>query len=591
MNDLLAGGRVGPSSSAPSRHKHGFFMRLCTANPFYAISAVLVFVGLRVSFNTQAAVFPSWALLAGLAGYTLLLAGMAVLLVRFGNVWDDIRTLLVLVVLMFLVISVAFDEIFSRDPTQGVACCLGGLAFAVVLSEALLRGLRLSLPAWFRLPYHLALGLFFLYPAAISPLLRSPTDPALLWALFGFSPAAGLVALTLIPAIRRGRDYVRDNGSPWPWPLYPWVLFGVLGFGACARSYYLCLSAQYSSYPDRYDSLLSSIFGTYFLVPFFLGVNVLLLEAGMVTRNARLRNLALVMPAALVALTLVGHQPFPVYRKFLDLFVGGIGGTPAYVTLIAVAVFYAVAALRRVPHAWDGLTATFVALGVVGPGTLTLDRIDVLHPAPMAIAGLLQLALALRRGGSSRALLATAGLAVALMSSGIAAGWTPPIRTVVAYHIAIAATMILGAVYDDPLARVLRPLGALLLLAASQMAIFGDPDLGPQVGPGAIRMYPVVLGVIALTYGRFFRSVPYLAAACFSLLGGLVVVSWRGYGALRRLIAGLDQIAWGLLSFGVAAVISLWKAGAIRAWSDRRRGDRLAAATKPYPPEGLGEPL
>src|ERR1700748_1746586 len=108
MDDLRAGAGL-----PPSFRRRGFFLRLCTANPFYAISAVLVFVGLRASFDvgTATADFPSWSLLAALAGYTLLLGGMAALLARFGNVWDDIRTLLLLVVLMFLVISVAFDEI------------------------------------------------------------------------------------------------------------------------------------------------------------------------------------------------------------------------------------------------------------------------------------------------------------------------------------------------------------------------------------------------------------------------------------------------------------------------------------------------
>ena len=76
MNDLRAGGRLVPSTSDRSGRSRGLVFRVCTANPFYAISAVLVFVGLRISFNTQATIFPSWALLAGLAGYTLLLAGM-----------------------------------------------------------------------------------------------------------------------------------------------------------------------------------------------------------------------------------------------------------------------------------------------------------------------------------------------------------------------------------------------------------------------------------------------------------------------------------------------------------------------------------
>lgn len=190
---------------------------VCTSNPFYVLSALLVCLGLWVSFGGRDGAAPSYALLSGMAGYTLLLAATAVLLVRLVGVWDDVRTVMLLVVLMSLATSVTFDEVLARAPARGVACYLGGLAFAVAVSEGMLRGTRLRMPAAFRGPYHLALGLFFLYPAALTPLLDRPRGEALAWALFGFTPAASLVALTLIPAARRGRDYVRDNGSPWRW--------------------------------------------------------------------------------------------------------------------------------------------------------------------------------------------------------------------------------------------------------------------------------------------------------------------------------------------------------------------------------------
>ena len=99
----------------------------------------------------------TWSLMSGLAGYTLLLAITACLLVRFGNVWDDVRTVLLLVVLMFLATSVTFDDVLVNHPERGAVCCLGGLLFAVVVSEGLLRGTRLQLPAGFRLPYYLIL--------------------------------------------------------------------------------------------------------------------------------------------------------------------------------------------------------------------------------------------------------------------------------------------------------------------------------------------------------------------------------------------------------------------------------------------------
>src|SRR5207249_6961936 len=122
-----------------------------TNNPFYVLSAGLFLVGLRISFGAQA-LDEVWALMLGMAGYTLLLVLTACLLVRFGNVWDDVRTVLLLVVLMFLATSVTFDEVLVLNPARGFACSLVGLAFAAAVSEGLLRGMRLPLPAWFRAP-------------------------------------------------------------------------------------------------------------------------------------------------------------------------------------------------------------------------------------------------------------------------------------------------------------------------------------------------------------------------------------------------------------------------------------------------------
>jgi len=170
---------------------------LYTKNPFYVLSADLVFIGLRMSFDTSGRTVETGALMFALLGYTLLLASTAFLLIRVGRVWDDARTILLLVVAMFLAISVTFDETLAGNPQLGRACFLGGLVFAVFLSEGLLRGIRLRLAPLYHVPYLLILCLFFLYPLVLTPYLRDPESPALQWLLFGFSPLAGLAFLTL----------------------------------------------------------------------------------------------------------------------------------------------------------------------------------------------------------------------------------------------------------------------------------------------------------------------------------------------------------------------------------------------------------
>ena len=68
----------------------------------------------------------------------MLLAATAYLLVHHANVWDDARTVLLLVVLMFLATSVTFDRVLVFMPRHGAACNVVGLVFAAVVSEGVI---------------------------------------------------------------------------------------------------------------------------------------------------------------------------------------------------------------------------------------------------------------------------------------------------------------------------------------------------------------------------------------------------------------------------------------------------------------------
>ena len=556
-----------PAPGVLGRPMRGLLRRIGTSNPFYLLSALLVCVGLRMSFDPHANILKTWALLGGMAGYTLLLAAAACLLVRFGNVWEDIRTILLLVVLMLLSISVTFDGVLALDLRQGVACYLAGLAFAIAVSEGLLRAMRFRLPIGYRLPYFLFLALFFLYPVALSPLLRRPTSPVLQWALFGFSPVAGLLALTLLPAIRRGPAYLAKNGTPWRWPYYPWSLFVFLGLGVCARAYYLCWSMHRLEAPY----LFGNIFGPYFLVPFLLAVAVLLLELGLVARNRTLTYLALNLPAALVGLTLLGHRPEPVYQRFLGLFQAGLGGSPLYLAILCAAAFFAYAALRRVPLAAGMLSFAVASLAIVGPGTVTLAGLVEPRGWPLLLVGAFQAALALRRRNSGWWLVAAACL---VAGSTFAAGGSLSTtgRELLAFHLATAAAMAIGAAFNDDLGRLLRGAGAAMLLLAGAAATLGRPDSVAGVPPALIRAYPLMLAGIAAGYGLMIGHRAYLAAAAAGLGCWLTVAGWGIYGLMRRHVAGLDHITLGLTSLALAMIISLMKAGALQRWLARRQG-------------------
>ncbi len=553
----LSDARISALEPSLADSSRGLIRWVSCNNPFYAISALLVCLGLWVSFGGHEQAAQTWALMAGMTSYTLLLAVTACLLVRFLGVWDDVRTVMLLTVLMFLATSVTFDEVLAVAPERGIACFVGGLAFAVTVSEAMLHGARLVLPLAFRLPYLLLLALFFLYPVALVPLLERSWNTELEWALFGFSPAAGIVAVTLLPAVRRGRDYVRDNGSPWPWAWYPWSLFGVLGFGVMARTALLCWSMHHLELRGTEPY----IFGPYFLVPFLFGVMILLLEIGLVERNRTVMRVALAMPAILATLAAVGHRSEAVYQAFLTQFTSTLGGTPFYLTLVASAGIYVYAWSRRVPLAAGALTVVLLSLAFVEPATRDLDGLVSPRPLPLVAVAILQLALAALRHSSWRCLFGASCLIAAGMVGQIN-GAPLPYRVPVGFHMVLLTLLTLGSVFDDALGRWLRN-------AAAALAILGclTVMVGWTAGVGASQtswvpwVYPPVLCLVLGAYGRVLGHRASLAAAGLILASWLIWTGWRGYRSARQLIAGLDYIALGMLSFALAWLTSLVKGG------------------------------
>ncbi len=554
----------------------GLVRLVCTSNPFYVLSAGLFLAGLWASFGGQSREIDTWALMAGLAGYALLLAVTACLLVRFAGVWDDVRTVLLLVVLMFLATSVTFDEVLVSNPERGLACFVGGLLFAVALSEGVIRGIRLSLPALFRGPYYLVLALFFLYPLALGTLPANPHSEELTWGLFGFSPAAGLVFLTLLPAIRRGPAYVRDNGSPWRWPFYPWALFVVLGLAVPARAFLLCWSMHV---PE--GGLDRIVFGPYFLVPFGLAIAVLLLEAGLVSSRPWALRLAVAAPAGLVVLAVVGHRPDPIYQGFLEGLADRLGAGPLYLTLLASASFYAYAALRRTPLAAEALTATLVALAVA-PAGLEPGELAAPRPLPILAAGMLQFGLGLRRRHSWRCLLGGACVVGAVVLA-LPEEIDPALRAPIAFHLALIALFLVGAEFDDALGRALRVGGGALVLLACLAATFGSFEDAEGVAPWALIVYPLVLAAALAAYGLVLGHRPSLSLSALALACWLGAVGWQGYAVLREVVTGLDHMVLGLVLLGLAVLVSLAKSGALSRWV-AARGWGLA-------PDGRRAPL
>ncbi len=548
--DHGSGEATRPLLARPAR---GFARFLYSSNPFYILSADLVFVGLRISFGSNGPASYSWALALGLAGYTLLLATTACFLIRVGKLWDDLRSLLLLIVMMFLAMAMSFDDTMAADPRRGSLRYLAGFSFAVVVTEVVLRTIRLRLAGWYRAAYYAILALVFLYPIALGPVLSQPESPRLQWALFGFSPLAALVLLLLVPAARGGAAYVAKNGSPWRWPLFPWSLFFVMAGGVGVRSYALCVSFHYVG-GSR------TIFGPYFLVPIGLALALIWLEIGLAARRRGVMVAASMMPLALAFLATTGYRYEPVYLHFLDLFRETLGGSPFFLSLVAAAAFHAYAVARRVPLAWELLAVDLVALAAVGPRTFALHEMAVVRPLPLAAAGLVLGAVAWRGRHSGRAAVA-AGLFVAAITQGCAEVWPNADSTAIALHALIAALMTFGAFFDDWLGRFAQAWACVALLGLSVAAAVHVPLIDNSLPVNLAPWYPLCVMAVTAAYGLLARDRRFLAIA------GTALVAWAGhsglqsYQQLRRVLTGLDQIFLGLLFFLIAAAISLRKAG------------------------------
>jgi hypothetical protein len=378
------------SSSAGDAAPRTLLQWVSTSNPLYVVSAGLFLFGLRISFGDPDNDTDNWALASGLAFYTTLLAAAAVLLVRFAGIWNDVRTVLLLVVLMFLATSVTFDELLVMNPARGLALNLCGLGFAIALSEGILRAIRLKLPTGFKWPYLLMLTLFFLYPAWLASLARDPRSETLQWSLFAFASVAGAVFLTLLPAVCCGPEYVSDNGSPWPWPFHPWSLFVFLAFAVVGRSFLVCKSFHLLDG----QRITDTIFAPYFLVPFGFALAVLVLELGIVAKHRGTQWVALGMPAAFLLMAGIVNRDGPA-EEFLTLFMDGTYASPLFLTLVGGCGFTLYAWVRGVALATEALSAGLAAFACVTPETVTLADASVVRPewlvAPVVLQGVLGL--------------------------------------------------------------------------------------------------------------------------------------------------------------------------------------------------------
>jgi hypothetical protein len=529
---------------------------LYTQNPFYLIGTLLVLFGVQQCMGREPSLATSGQLVVVLGVYTLVLAAVAAIVIRCGQVWDDARTILLVIVLLFFMLSTSLDFhlLFTLEaPWPGTMLLAGGFVFSMLVSEAILRGLRIGLAPAYRGPYYLILALLFAYPVALGWMNYHSYYRSVTWALFGFPWAAAAALLTLVPAAQAPPWREPKTGTPWRWPFYPWSLFVYLTIGLAIRSWWLTIAFEPAKGPDAY-------FRPYFLVPLILAWAMLVLEIGLARRSRGAIAAALMLPLIALVMGFPGPAQNPVETAFLERLVSAIG-SPPQIAVAGSLLFYGYAWSRGV-RAGEGFALGCGLLASV-IGRDTLDWSSFADPNPLvlaAIAGAL-IALAFQRQSTWRALaagtLVTAGLG---MGGGTFDGdgiqfWR--------WHAPPLALVAIAVSFNDELARSLRAAAWRVVPALGLIAACVYPWTMPGLEPAAMAGYPALLLVASIGLWLRERRTPLLVATLATLVANLLGHVRQTYILLEQtaLAGGLPWLAIGGSVVACAFAISLFKTG------------------------------
>lgn len=539
-------------STAPSRAP--WLAWLYAGNPFYAISAVLMLYGIRSAYaEAEIGLINSWIMMGVLAGYTLVLAGIAVSIIRWGHVWDDARSLLVLLLLLFLAISISLDDLLNNADSipAATAFMLFGFIGSTLVSEMVLRGARIRLGFGYRAPFYLLLALFYVFPWMCSPVLRPQSAATLEWLIFLFPTLAAGLFLLLLPAVRRGSAYAANNGTPWLWPWFPWTIFAVLAAAVGLRSFVLAMTygpeGAIWSGPGFKSINFETIFGPYFLIPLAFALLSLMLEGAVIGRNQILQR-RILLGAPLLLLLAVPYSQSLVFQNFLHR-VMELCGSPLWITVLLLLILYGRAWLAGVPQAGLAWLGTLLLFSAIGPETVRLESPVVLQSWPVFIVGAVAAVHGIQRRSSGYSL-----LGAALISCGV---WLVLPQTIAAnfrmtlcYHILWLTVITIGIACRDRLATLLRIVGAAQVPIAALVALVALRD---DFVPISWRLlYVLVVATTALALGALWRQRWYLYAFAGTLAMGMYAGMTIGF---QHAVAMLGRPAMMALSWSFAALL------------------------------------
>ena len=339
------------------------FSFLYNHNPFYLLSTLAILYALHVWQSTGgiSESSPPTTLALVLIGFVGLLMVVGIGVVKFGGIWEDARSIFLSILLIAFAISVSLDMMWLSNPAAALVYSGGALLAIVLVTEIILGCLRIRFPGRYRVSYYLLLGLIFMYPVVFTSWFGGVSRMDSSWLVLGFTSACAVGFMTLLPAIKYGKTYVADNGTPWSWPLYPWSIFAILFLAVVLRSYTLCLSFI----PEQG---VSSGYCLFFLTPLAFALVILWLHAAIVNKDETSKSAALFYAVPLVLATTLPLDFGPVSQQFTSLFTGTLA-SPLFLAISGLSVIYLVVWFNdiiRKPSLPEGRVYFLVSLFVSG---------------------------------------------------------------------------------------------------------------------------------------------------------------------------------------------------------------------------------
>ncbi|MDV6028847.1 MAG: hypothetical protein F9B45_01790 [Phycisphaera sp. RhM] len=531
---------------------------LYNQNPFYLISCLLVIYGCQsLAISGGSLLDKSISMAGGIAAYTLLMAVVCVGVVRVAKVWDDARSIFLVVVISLVAVTTGFDELCIGDQSTAVVFACAAAALVLMVTEGTLWLCRIRLSLWYRTAFYAHYAVLIGFPLLLGRAVATRNDPLANWGSVLFSVAIGASILLLIPAIRRGPDSARDNGTPWSWPLYPISAFVILLVLAGIRSHAIWMSFGFYGIAGKFEPFL--------LLPILAAVIVLIAEAGLGLRNQALQGLAMISASGLLlcASTRNGVTWLPIQSDLGFLF-----GTSLTVALGVIFLVYAWMTLRGVQYAVFGMPTTLLVTGLAAPLPEIGQRVGLASWMFPAAACVILLIMTLRMASADWLWAALAGVAATTIAMvGDAYGYQID-GLIAATAFATLAMLTIGAVFTTQLAVFLRYLAAGVMSFAAMVIVFRSLQ-----NPQDMMLYAGgAIAVVSLAYGMFIRRRGWLAVAALQAVLFCGTFSYQGHrsGKLRRLNW---PIASGLMCLCVGVAITTGKTGLYRRIAERK-GDR-----------------